>query len=101
MTVKPLTNAHVGTFNIKVIASYFDGVSPFVENNYMFTITVFCATSITLSSAPIPAQTYTLMQSALLVPLPTYSFIPLTAEAKFVFTLVGAPSFVTINGANI
>jgi hypothetical protein len=42
-----------------------------------------------------------LMQSALLVPLPTYSFIPLTAEAKFVFTLVGAPSFVTINGANI
>ena len=101
MTVNPLTTSHIGTFNIKVIASYFDGVSPFVANTYTFTITIICATSISLSSAPIPAQTYTLTKPALLIPLPTYTYLPSTAETKFVFTLVGAPSFVTINGTNI
>ena len=47
LSTKPLTKADLGNYNVIVVASYFDGVGPFLTDSNSFIVTIFCIASIT------------------------------------------------------
>ena len=107
ITQTPTTSSNIviATKDSTTVGSYLftltatDPISGFSNNSVTFTVImkVKNATSITVATKP-ANQTYLVGSAALLVSLPTYSWYPTQSTSSFSYSLVGAPSFVTLTG---
>ena len=99
------TNIIIATKDSTTVGNYLftltatDPVSGFSNNSVTFNVIIKVknATSITVVTTP-TNQTYLVGSAALLVSLPTYSWYPSQSIISFSYSLVGAPSFVTLTG---